>query len=122
MRPANSSIGIQNIPSLFDSVALCGIPSKFIEYHRAHPEIYEAFKRIANEAIKKGHKNLSAEFVFNIIRWETPISAEEVDGFKVNNNYKAYYSRMFMEENQHLKGFFRTRESKADDIDLKTIN
>ena len=108
-------------PTLFDSF-LTGMPQKFVEYHRQNPQIYETFKRIANQAIRKGHKNLSAEFIFNVIRWETPVTAEATDGFKVNNNYKAFYSRLFMVEHPQYEDFFRTRKSNADDIDLTTIH
>ena len=50
------------------------------------------------------------------------MTAEATDGFKVNNNYKAFYSRLFMVEHPQYEDFFRTRKSNADDIDLTTIH
>jgi len=88
--------------------------SKFPEYHKDNPQIYSAFKKYTLAAISRGYKNFSAEFVFNIIRWETGITANE-DDFKINNNYKAFYSRLFMNENEKYRGFFRTRKSKYDE-------
>ena len=85
----------------------------FPTYHKENPQIYEAFEKFTLEAIKKGHKKFSAEFIFNIIRWKTGVSAE-ADKFKVNNNYKAFYSRLFMNNNEEYKDFFRTRKSKYD--------
>jgi hypothetical protein len=85
---------------------------KFPEYHKDNPYIYEAFKKYTFESIERKFKNFSAEFVFNIIRWETAISGN--DTFKMNNNYKAFYSRMFMNEYPEYKGYFRTRKSKYD--------
>lgn len=85
----------------------------FIDYHKANPKIYEFFRRYALKAIEKGHKKLSAEFLVNVIRWETPIKAGD-DDFKINNNYKAYYSRLFMREFPQYSTFFDIRSSKAD--------
>lgn len=95
-----------------------GIPedSGFPEYHFSNPEIYIAFKKYTFQAIEKGFKNFSSEFIFNIIRWETGISGN--DEYKINNNYKAFYSRLFMNEYTELKGFFRIRKSKYDKLNL----
>lgn len=86
---------------------------RFLEYHSANPEIYEFFKRYALRSIERGYKHLSAEFIFNVIRWETPITAAG-DDFKINNDYKPWYSRLFMQEYPQYNGFFRKRNSKAD--------
>lgn len=86
----------------------------FNQYHQENPEIYIFFKRYALKSIEKGFKNLSAEFIFNIIRWETPISAGA--DFKINNNAKPFYSRLFMKEYPQFEGFFRKRSSKADEV------
>lgn len=85
----------------------------FPEYHQENPQIYQAFRKYTLQAIRKGHKNLSAEFIFNVIRWKTGVGVV-ADKYKVNNNYKAFYSRLFMNENPEYKGFFRTRKSKYD--------
>ena len=86
--------------------------TKFPKYHQENPQIYEAFKRVTFEAIKLGHTRFSAEFVFNVIRWKTDVTAD--DDFKVNNNYKPFYSRMFMNEFPEFKGIFNLRKSKFD--------
>lgn len=92
---------------------------KFQKYHQENPKIYEEFKNITNRAVIKGFKHFSAEAIFNIIRWEMSITAKDYDGFKINNNYKAFYSRMFMKEYPKYDGFFRLRKSKADEINQK---
>lgn len=85
----------------------------FEQYHNDNPQIYEYFKSFSLMAIRKGHKRLSAEFIFNIIRWETRISAKDGD-FKINNDMKPFYSRMFLKEFPQYKDFFEVRRSKAD--------
>lgn len=90
---------------------------RFKAYHDENLHIYEYFKRYALRSIEKGFKHLSAEFIFNVIRWETPITASGED-FKINNDFKPWYSRLFMKDYPQYEGFFRKRASKADDCFL----
>ena len=85
---------------------------KFDQYDNANPHIYELFKRFAFEAIDSGREYFSAEAIVNRVRWETMISGD--DDYKINNNYKPFYSRKFMNEFPQYNNFFRTRISKAD--------
>lgn len=98
--------------TLFDGIDNVDFPA----YHYQNPQIYELFKIYTNKALQRGFKNFSAEFVFNIIRWESNISTTDPMNFKLNNNYKAFYSRMYMNEHPQYVGFFRTRKSKFDNI------
>ena len=85
-----------------------GNKRKFQEFHAENPHVYELFKRFSIEAIKNGHKRLSAWLIVNRIRWETSIVTKSGD-FKISNNAIAYYSRMFMHDHPSYKGFFRTK-------------
>lgn len=87
----------------------------FKQYHAENPHIYEYFKRYALRSIERGFTHLSAEFIFNVIRWETPVTASGED-FKINNNAKPFYARLFMREFEQYEGFFRKRNSKADAV------
>jgi len=88
---------------------------KFWKYHRENPQIYEAFKKVTLRAIQRGFKHFSAEAVFNVIRWETAVTANE-DQFKVNNNFRSYYSRLFCIDYPEHKDFFFRRGSKSDSL------
>lgn len=88
----------------------------FLKYHHDNPEIYRAFKRYAFRAINRGYRHWGAKSVFEVIRWETGLTGN--DDFKVNNNYTALYARMFMDEYPQYAGFFRTRESKFDKVEI----
>jgi len=91
-----------------------GIENKqFPKYHTDNPQIYEAFKRVALQAIDKGYSHWGAKGVFEVIRWQTNVSAKD-DIFKVNNSFTAYYARMFANEYPQHKDFFRKRASKFD--------
>lgn len=87
----------------------------FWNYHKENPHIYEAFKSQTIEVIKRGFKNFSADFIVHVLRWETTVKAKH-DEYKINNNYRSYYARLFIRDHPQYKGFFRFRTSKANSI------
>lgn len=91
----------------------------FRRFHRNNPEIYKYFKRFSFEVINKGRTNFSVSMIIERIRWETFIKTSDVD-FKISNNHRAYYSRLFMAEFPRYRGFFRTTKI-CDKLD-KWIN
>ncbi len=99
--------------SLFDDLG--GSPDlreKFRKYHRENPRVYAYFCHFADEAIAKGRKYLGAKLLFERIRWYTTVeaAADHADGFKLNNNYHAFYARLWMREHPEHGDFFRTRK------------
>ena len=84
------------------------LKQKWWAWHKKNPEFYELFKRFTFEAIRRGHKRLSAWLIVNRIRWETMIVTTG-DDYKIRNDFIALYSRLFMHEFPEYKGFFRTK-------------
>jgi len=84
------------------------------EYNKAHPQIWKMFVRFTFDRIARGFKNYSAYAIFERIRWETDAArlAGE-DEFVLNNNYRPFYARWFMEKYPQYKGFFRIREQTS---------
>lgn len=87
--------------------------SRFQTYLAENPQVWEAFVKFTSEAIRAGHKRLSAEMIVNRIRWETMIS-EKNSTFKINNDFKPFFARKFMLEYPIYDGFFELRKSRAD--------
>lgn len=88
---------------------------KFCAYHTENPKVYEEFKKFTQKTIAKGFKNYSAKGIFELIRWHSGVTAEQTDGFKVNNNYTSFYARLFEKEHPKHKDYFRKRISKFDE-------
>ena len=86
---------------------------EFDTYHEANPWVYEAFKRLTFQLIDAGRKNFSASAVVERIRWGVSIGDYGPDDFKINNNYRAFYARLFHMEHPQHDGFFRTRKQKS---------
>ena len=74
---------------------------------KKNPEVYEMFKRFTFQAINRGHKNLSSEMIVNRIRWETDVMTTDKD-YKINNDYKPFYSRLFMAEHKQYENFLES--------------
>lgn len=81
---------------------------KFEAYDKENPEIWEAFVKFTLEAEAAGRKRVGAKMIYERIRWFTQIEAKT--GFKLNNNYTAYYARKFQKVYPELKGIFETRK------------
>lgn len=83
------------------------LADRFAIYHAQNPHVYLAFTRFAFEAITAGRTRLSAGLIAERIRWESMISGN--DGFKINNDYRAFYARRFMADHPEHGGIFETR-------------
>lgn len=88
---------------------------RFINYHKQNPQVWELFQKFAFQAINAGRKKMGAALIFERIRWH--LSIETIgDDFKMNNNYRADYARMFNEKFPEHHDFFETRERKTFDL------
>ena len=94
----------------------------FDKFHADNPEVWSLFVELVFKHINAGHQRGSVEMIFNIMRWNHEI--ETTDPFyKINNNHKPYYARLFIEkcksndDPKYLKlvDYFATRSSKADE-------
>lgn len=86
---------------------------KFEEYHKDNPHIYRQFIYYTIRAIESGYKNFGSQMILEKIRWESGVESKNSD-FKINNDYAAFYSRLFMNEYPQYSGYFRIRQSYAD--------
>ena len=86
----------------------------FWEFHQANPQVFEEFVGLARAMKRTGRRHYSADSIMHKIRFETDLKTTGGDGFKVNNNHVAYYSRLAMDRYPELRGFFHIRK----DIDL----
>ena len=85
---------------------------RFKIYHAENPKIYEIFKSYANMLIAIGVKNLSAYLIYERMRWESLVSGN--DGYKLNNNYRPYYARLYMQDHPRYEGYFELRQVQGE--------
>lgn len=95
--------------SLFPASRLDEIAAEAARFHEDHPNFWRLFVRFTNERIAMGFKHYSVNAIFERIRWESDVAESGESTFKINNNYRAFYARLFMRTYPEYSGFFRTR-------------
>jgi len=86
----------------------------FLKYNDNNPQVFDKFCELTMETIKKGFQHYGSQGILELLRWKTGLSPSDPDGFKINNNFAAFYARMFESIYSEYKGFFRKRRSAAD--------
>lgn len=86
---------------------------KFLVFHSEHPQVYRLFEKFAKQLIENGFKKLGAKMIIERIRWEMSTKSKDAAGFKINNNYTCYYSRLFIKNNPEHSDKFEFREIKT---------
>lgn len=100
--------------SIIDGGTPVSLEIEFKEYDKANPAVWQLFCRFAFEAINSGRTVLSVSLIVERCRWEVFIATKSNDGFKINNNHRAFYARKFMKQFPAYPDIFRTRTSVAD--------
>lgn len=85
------------------------IRAAFDRFHADNPHVWTLFEKFALEAIARGRGKFGAKAIFERLRW---YSIVETDGepWRLNNNYTAYYARLFESRHPEHAGFFEMRE------------
>lgn len=84
----------------------------FLRFHEQYPQVYRLFEQFAKQLLDKKWEKVGSKMIIERIRWEVATGSKDEDGFKINNNYTCYYSRMFMQNNPQYGQCFETREIK----------
>ena len=112
---------------------------QFVRFHILNPRVYKLFTEFSTQMWDKKNElyensdglsnfvHYGAKDVIGRIRWHVLIDTfddftlvdafgKESVGFKINDIYTPYYSRMLMWENEDMEGFFRTRKTAHADV------
>jgi hypothetical protein len=95
------------------------IERQFWIFHAQNPHIYALFCRFAQQAVDRGYDHFGAGMIMQRIRWETTVETVTAPGeepLKINNNYNAYYARLWMRDHPWPVGFFRLRELPSGEV------
>ena len=99
-----------------------------LEFHFDNPQVWNIFLNITEDLILKNNKTTyGVAAVWERMRWEIKIVLKREDiAHKLNNNYKAFYARLF-DFYSPLTGlsngnFYTKRDSIMDHIDYELVN
>ncbi|OIN80342.1 hypothetical protein BMG05_13160 [Mycobacterium malmoense] len=87
---------------------------RFERFHAENPNVYRTLRRLARAWIKRtGCRRLGIKTLYERARWEIAVETGDF-GYRLNNDYTAFYARLLMARNPDLDGIFQLRESAAD--------
>lgn len=90
-------------------------------FHRDNPEIFRLFLRFARDAKAAGRERFGARVIGERIRWYVQVETQSRDGFKINDHFWPYYSRLAMLTEPELAGVFETRDARFDATDKEIL-
>lgn len=89
------------------------IQTEFQTFHAEHPEVYTQLVRLARTWQANGSAKLGIATLFEVLRWNSHLNPDHTGGYKLNNNYRALYARLIMDQEPDLEGLFELRERTA---------
>jgi hypothetical protein len=92
------------------------LEKRFWAFHGVNPHVYALFNRFTMDVVASRRERFGVSPIIERIRWYTAIETRN-DAFKINNNFRAYYARLWMRNNPEHDGLFSTRELTAKRID-----
>jgi len=83
------------------------IEQGFKRFRDKHPEVELRLVALARKAKRRGRK-VGIGALWEVMRWSFWMD-DDVEEFKLNNNYRSRYARLLMAQYPDLAGFFETR-------------
>lgn len=81
------------------------------------PDGRRVYREVANRSLtlrSRGWKHFGIAAICEAIRYDWSVQVgPDAEGWKVNNNYRAFMARRVMADYPQLEGFFETRVQKA---------
>mgnify|MGYP000999199492 CR=1 FL=1 len=83
---------------------------KYAPQVATHRRTTSAILTTTKELIARGRKRIGINMLLEVLRWNYYMKTDDPNSdFKINNNYEAYYARLFEAKNTRYSGFFRKR-------------
>jgi hypothetical protein len=109
-------------PTLFDLKAIttpdyeegATIRERWWAFHSANLHVYDMLRDMALELKSRGIRHYGIAALYEALRYRYAVQTGG-DSFKLNNSYRAYYSRFLMAREPLLVGFFETRRQTASE-------
>jgi len=84
-------------------------------FHTNNPKVFQEICKYADK-MAKTRTHYSIETIIHVLRYHRDIDTVSEDHYKINNNHKVFYSRLYMRL-RDLEGFFSVKEeSLANEI------
>ena len=88
---------------------------KFKEFHAKNPEVYQWFRYFILEMLDKKRRT-SATMAYERARWEVFLHTDDESKYRMSNNYRPAYIRIFLKNHPHYKDMVEIRTSIFDTV------
>lgn len=95
---------------------------KFKKFHKENPQVYKMVIDVAKHLKDEKYNEFGTLLLFEIVRYSPTFKKARGDDYKLNNNHKAFYSRLFLYEYPEFKSVLKIRRSSADHINWDNFN
>ncbi|SCL17701.1 hypothetical protein GA0070616_1338 [Micromonospora nigra] len=92
---------------------------RFLDFHRANRHVYKLFEHRIRRYQREGVTYIGADLVLASIRCDFTVVTKS-EPYKINNNHRAFLSRLLLHRNPALGSMLKLRRSIAD-VDLSWI-
>ena len=89
------------------------LEEEFLRFHRENPRVLGLVVAETRKAKAAGLASCGIAFIWERLRWLLQVETQSADGFRLNNNHRAFYARKAMEVAPDLAGFFEVREQAS---------
>lgn len=92
----------------------------WLEFHRANPAVYIELKRTALRLVRAGRERYGINGLFEVLRWHRALETTDAD-FKINCHHAPFYSRLLMNREDELAGFFKLKHLPEHDRYMRQL-
>jgi hypothetical protein len=89
------------------------LEARFWAVHAVTPQVYETIDAFAKSLLSSGRSRYGVDAFFNAIRWDSGLGMDG-EPFKMNDHYRPYYARLWLQNNESYWGFFELRRVKGE--------
>lgn len=88
--------------------------ARFWLFHFAHPAVYDFLVDFTRQWKEAGGERIGIQFFYGRLRWQQQVDGlpNGMEPFKLNDHFQALYSRLIMNQEPDLRGFYPTRRRK----------
>jgi len=88
---------------------------RFVEFHKANLDFWHLFCKFADN-MRRVRLRYAVASIFERVRWEMDLTTTvtDDDSLKLNNDYRAYYARMYLAIRPDAEGFFELRKRTSE--------
>jgi hypothetical protein len=88
------------------------LEQRFRHFHEANPWVFGALVSLTREYVERGAQRVSINMLCEVIRYQYGRTVGG-DTYKLNNNHRAFYARLLMQEHPEWDGLFATRAQRS---------